>query len=85
MLFFNILFAFNVIFIQMYLISYYTDVLPSHIVFFNLIFLIVYSILSIYSLVKTMNLARTEESLEQEKLSNKTLQILHLFHLENLQ
>lgn len=77
MLFFNILFAFNVIFMQMYLISYYTDVLPSHIVFFNLIFLIVYSILSIYSLVKTMNLARTEESLEQEKLSNKTLQILH--------
>ena len=77
LLFANILLAFVVIFMQMYLIGYYNDLFPAHIIFFNILFLLVYSLLSVFSLMKTMNLAKTSENLEQEKLTNKTLQILH--------
>ena len=77
LLFANILLAFVVIFMQMYLIGYYNNLFPAHIIFFNILFLLVYSLLSVFSLMKTMNLAQTSETLEQEKLTNKTLQILH--------
>lgn len=73
----NIIFALAVIFMQMYLIGYYNDNLPSFIVIINIILLLVYAFLSIYSLVKTMKLEKTTQELEQEKLYNKTLQVMH--------
>lgn len=73
----NILFAIIVIFIQMYLIGYYNDKLPSFIIFINILSLIAYFGLSIFSMIKTMKLEETTETLEQQKLYNKTLQILH--------
>lgn len=73
----NVLFALIVIFMQMYLIGYYNDKLPSFIIIINILSLIAYFILSIYSMIKTMKLQKTETDLEQEKLYNKTLQILH--------
>ena len=47
------------------------------IILINIISLIAYFTISIYSLVKTMKLEKTTADLEQEKLYNKTLQILH--------
>lgn len=73
----NILIAMLVLFMQMYLIVYYNDNLPFFIVTVNLLCLIAYFSLSIYSMVKTMNLEKTKIDLEQEKLSYKTLQALH--------
>lgn len=76
-LLFNAIFALIVIFIQMYLIGYYNDNLPSFIVFINIVSLIAYFFISIYSMIKTMKLEKTTADLEEEKLYNKTLQILH--------
>lgn len=73
----NAIIAVVVIFIQMYLIGYYNDKLPTFIILINIISLVAYFTISIYSLVKTMKLEKTTADLEQEKLYNKTLQILH--------
>lgn len=73
----NAIIAVVVIFIQMYLIGYYNDRLPTFIILINIISLVAYFTISIYSLVKTMKLEKTTADLEQEKLYNKTLQILH--------
>ena len=73
----NILIALIVLFMQMYLIVYYNDKMPLFIVIINILSLIAYFSLSIYSMVKTMTLEETQADLEQEKLYNKTLQILH--------
>lgn len=76
-LFLNLTIAFIVLFMQMYLIGYYNDTLPAFIVWVNLLSLISYFVLSFYSIIKTMNLQKTKDDLEQEKQYNKTLQILH--------
>lgn len=73
----NFLIAILVLFTQMYLIVYYNDNLPFFIVTVNLLCLIAYFSISIYSMIKTMNLEKTKIDLEQEKLSYKTLQALH--------
>ena len=73
----NMLIALIILFMQMYLIVYYNDKLPFFIVLINILSLIAYFSLSIYSMVKTMLLEKTQSDLEQEKLYNKTLQILH--------
>lgn len=73
----NTVIAVVVIFIQMYLIGYYNDKLPTFIILINIISLVAYFTISIYSLIKTMKLEKTTVDLEQEKLYNKTLQILH--------
>lgn len=73
----NILFAIIVIFMQMYLIVFYNDKLPSFIILINILSLIAYFAISIFSMVKTMKLEKATADLEQERLYNKTLQILH--------
>ncbi len=73
----NIIFATIVIFMQMYLGVFYTSDFPLPIVIINACSLIAYFFLSIYSMIKTMKLEKTSADLEQEKLYNKTLQILH--------
>ena len=73
----NMFVALVVIFMQMYLIGYYNDTLPSFIVFLNILFLVAYFVINFYSIAKTMSLQKTQVDLEQEKQYNKTLQILH--------
>lgn len=73
----NMIVALVVIFMQMYLIGYYNDKLPSFIVFLNILFLVAYFVINFYSIAKTMSLQKTQVDLEQEKQYNKTLQILH--------
>lgn len=77
MLLANLLVALVVIFMQMYLIVFYNSSLPFYIILINILSLISYFTLSIYSMIKTMKLEKAEVDLEQEKLYNKTLQILH--------
>ena len=73
----NLIFALIVIFIQMYLISFYNDKLPFFIILINLLGLIAYFSITIFNMAKTMKLEKTTVDLEQEKMYNKTLQILH--------
>lgn len=74
---FNVLFAIVIIFMQMYLIVFYYNTLPTYIILINVLSLFSYFFISIFSMVKTMRLEKTQSDLEQEKLYNKTLQILH--------
>ena len=73
----NIIVAMIVMFMQGYLIVFYNDRLPSFIAIINILPLIAYFTISIYSIIKAMNLEKAREDLEQEKQYNKTLQILH--------
>ena len=73
----NITVAILVIFTQIYLIVFYNDSLPLFIILIDIIALIAYFLISIYSMIKTMKLEETQADLKQEKLYNKTLQILH--------
>lgn len=63
--------------LQFYLVIFYTSTLPIFIIFINLVFLITYFIVSIYSIVKTVNLEMTKINLEQSNLYNKTLELLY--------
>lgn len=76
-LIFNVIIAMVVLFSQIYLIVFYNDRLPNFIIYINIIALVAYFVISIYSMIKTMSLQKTQEDLEQEKQYNKTLQILH--------
>lgn len=73
----NLIFALIVIFMQMYLISFYNDKLPFFIILINLLCLLAYFSITIFNMAKTMKLEKATEDLEKEKLYNKTLQILH--------
>ena len=63
--------------LQIYLIIFYIDNLPIGITIFNIVTLLAYFVLSFYSLIKTNTLASVNQDLEQTKLYNNTLQILH--------
>ena len=63
--------------IQSYLATFYTDYLPFYITLFSVFVLLVYFFISIYGLSRTSKLEDTIQSLEEEKLYNKTLNILY--------
>ena len=63
--------------IQFYLIIFYNKVLPLHITLISLTTLIAYSVVCIYSIVKTINLDFTKRELEQSELHNKSLELLY--------
>ena len=63
--------------LQFYLIAYYTSVLPIFIILISIVFLLTYSVISIYSIIKTVNLEMTKTNLEQTQLHNKTLELLY--------
>jgi len=69
----NILFAICAITIQFFITGFYLNRLPIYIVIFSNLSLIVYFLLSIYSLTKTTQLEITSLNLEQEKENNKIL------------
>ncbi len=74
---FNFIFGFLCIFLQGILSVKYIDILPIEFTFFNFICLLVYFVLSFYSLAKIMKLVTTTQKLESAEEYNKTLHILH--------
>lgn len=73
----NLIFIILLIAIQFGLLIFYYNVLPLYIVLLGLITLITYSIISLYSIIKTINLDMTKRELEQLELHNKTLELLY--------
>lgn len=63
--------------VEYYLLFNYMDVLPTTLVFFNLAILLLYFLLSIFSLIRTNKLEITTQNLEEQKLYNKHLTTLH--------
>ena len=74
---FNFIFGFICIFLQGILSVKYIDILPIEFTFFNFICLLIYFVLSFFSLAKVMSLATTTKKLESAEEYNKTLHILH--------
>lgn len=73
----NFLFGLLNIIFQMILTMNYIDILPIYFSLFNVICLIIYFTLSIYSLTRVMKLVSTTHKLESAEEYNKTLHILH--------
>lgn len=76
-LLFNLIIGLIAIFIQAYIVAVYINKLPIVITLSSLIVLLLYFAISIYSLSRTNKLEITTESLEEERLYNKTLTILY--------
>lgn len=62
---------------QNYLVQFYSDTVPFYITIISSITLLTYFTISLYSLVKSTKLEMTQQDLEETKLYNKTLIILH--------
>ena len=77
LLYINFILLFISISIQLYLVTFYSDTLPIIITIFSIISLITYFIISMYNLSRTTQLQVANQNLEEEKLYNKTLVILH--------
>ena len=63
--------------VHFYLIQFYINNLTFGITLLAVITLVAYVVISIYSLIKTMTLESVNQDLEQTKLYNNSLQILH--------
>lgn len=63
--------------VQSYIATFYSNYLPLPLTLCNLIVLLLYFIISFYSLSRTTKLEETTRDLEGEKLVNKSLTILH--------
>lgn len=63
--------------VQSYLSTFYTDYLPFYITLLSVFVLLIYFFISIYGLSRTSKLEDTIQSLEEERLYNKTLNILY--------
>lgn len=74
---FNIILGIITIFVQNYLNSYYSDIIPVVITLLSTLTLLTYFFISIYSLTKTTQLQITTQNLEEAQLYNKSLKILH--------
>ena len=77
LLFFNALLGIVSIIMQYYLVSFYGDNLPLLITIFGTLTLLIYFVISLYSITRTTKLEITKKVLEETKLYNKTLTILH--------
>lgn len=77
LLFINSFLGILAISMQYYLVNFYSDNLPLLITIFSLFTLLIYFIISFYSLTRTTKLELTKQDLEETKLYNKTLTILH--------
>lgn len=73
----NLLLGITTIALVSFLFSKYTDYIPLHLTLCIILSLLLYFSLSMYSLIRTNLLEKTEEDLENEKLYNKTLSHLH--------
>lgn len=73
----NFIFGLISIGIQFYLIVFYNNTLPFFIILLSTISLLIYFFISIYSLTRTTKLEITTRDLEETKLYNESLIILH--------
>lgn len=73
----NLLFGIIAIFVQSLLFSTYKDALPLNIKLLSIISLVLYFLISMHSLIRTNALEKTTADLENEKIYNKTLTLLH--------
>ena len=73
----NLLLGIIAIFVQSLLFSTYKDVLSLNIKLLSIISLVIYFLISMYSLIRTRTLEKTTADLENEKIYNKTLTHLH--------
>ena len=73
----NFLLGFIVFAIQSYTMTIYSNYIPVLLTISTLTVLIIYFSFTLYSLFRTSKLEATTESLEEEKLYNKTLTILY--------
>lgn len=73
----NLILGILTIFIQSYIFSHYVDTFPTDIILINITSLLIYFLISMYSLLRTNKLEKTTQALETEKNYNKTLSLLH--------
>lgn len=73
----NLIFIVIYIGAQCYLFIFYNQSFPIFITLITLTSLIIYTFISLYSLIKTTNLEITQNTLKQSQLHNKTLEILY--------
>ena len=73
----NLLFIILCIFIQFYLLLFFSTSLPVYIALISLFSLLAYAFISIYSIIKSINLEIAKAELEQSKNHNKTLELLY--------
>lgn len=76
LLIFNTILAIILIGLQIYMITFYVSYLPFSITILNMICLIAYFSISIYTMFATSKLETTSINLEEAQLYNKTLEIL---------
>ena len=72
----NIIFGIILIATQLYILTFYTYLLPTFILVLSIISILAYVIVSLYTLFTVSKLERTSMSLEEAQLYNKTLEIL---------
>ena len=77
LLFINLFFIILLIATQFYLFIFYSNVLPLYITLISLSSILTYAFVTIYSLMKTINLDMTKQNLQQAELHNKTLELLY--------
>ncbi len=73
----DLILAITTIIIQFYVIVFYLDYLSTYVAIFSMIILISYTIISFYTLVNTTKLEIANRDLEESRMYNKTLGILH--------
>ncbi len=73
----NFIFGIISIAIQFYIEFAYIDYIPYYLIILSLLVLLVYFLISIYSLIRTTQLEATSKKLEEEKLYNQTLTVLY--------
>ena len=76
-IFLNLIFGILTMAIETYFFSVYIDIISTNLLIFMILTTLIYFSISMYSLIRTTNLEKTSEDLENEKLYNKTLTILH--------
>ncbi|MBR2744612.1 MAG: GHKL domain-containing protein [Clostridia bacterium] len=73
----NLILGIFMMIFESYLLSVYRDSIPFRLTLAILIISLIYFSISMYSIVRTNALEKTKEDLENEKLYNKTLTLLH--------
>lgn len=72
----NIVFGIILIATQLYILTFYTYLLPAFILLLSIISILAYLIVSFYTIFTVSKLERTSMSLEEAQLYNRTLEIL---------
>lgn len=77
LLIFSTLFGVILICLQTYLITFYVSYLPFWVTLLDILGLVIYFVINIYTIFTVSRLENTTMNLEEAQLYNKTLQILH--------